>query len=322
MIHKDMDRAHPESSSPSAPYPSPIPNRNVTAPVESRSHETISKRPTPKPSDYPVPKLRVHVENASHEAVAHLLSNINITELLEDAVRTVLKLLYPTYKQDSCEAYHSKHVHWQEVRSITLRLLEHPGVAETSGIALDYAHKEVKLNLDYVRTVWHKFVKSAAQSLSEESYAPTTPKGIANFKHEVTGVVVHEFVHCYQWSGHAKKDSMQSQAGRAPGGLIEGIADWVRLKAGLGAQHWKPPSQSNPIDYEWNVGYERTAFFLQWLENDFGSDSVVRINAALDGPYEEHSFWKDLFGKTIKELWLDYKTQVESETFHPFVKVD
>lgn len=41
--------------------------------------------------------------------------------------------------------------------------------------------------------------------------------------------MVHEMVHCWQRNAH----------GTAPGGLIEGIADWVRLKAGLVPPHWK-----------------------------------------------------------------------------------
>jgi hypothetical protein len=38
----------------------------------------------------------------------------------------------------------------------------------------------------------------------------------------VTGVLYHEVTHVWQWNGQ----------GRANGGLIEGIADYVRLKAG------------------------------------------------------------------------------------------
>lgn len=38
------------------------------------------------------------------------------------------------------------------------------------------------------------------------------------------GVCVHEMVHCWQWNAK----------GTCPGGLIEGIADYVRLRSGLG----------------------------------------------------------------------------------------
>lgn len=39
--------------------------------------------------------------------------------------------------------------------------------------------------------------------------------------------------------------------GTCPGGLIEGIADFVRLKAGLAPPHWKPGPRSR-----WDEGYE------------------------------------------------------------------
>uniref|UniRef100_K4BEM5 Uncharacterized protein n=1 Tax=Solanum lycopersicum TaxID=4081 RepID=K4BEM5_SOLLC len=42
-------------------------------------------------------------------------------------------------------------------------------------------------------------------------------------KREITGVLYQESAHIWQWNGN----------GKAPGGLIEGIADYVRLKVGL-----------------------------------------------------------------------------------------
>ncbi|KAL0387047.1 UNVERIFIED_CONTAM: hypothetical protein Sradi_2586500 [Sesamum radiatum] len=44
----------------------------------------------------------------------------------------------------------------------------------------------------------------------------------SDVKREFTGILYHEMTHVWQWSGN----------GQAPGGLIEGIADFVRLKAG------------------------------------------------------------------------------------------
>jgi len=56
----------------------------------------------------------------------------------------------------------------------------------------------------------------------------------ARARREINGVLVHELVHALQYSG---KDS-------CPGGLIEGIADWVRLQAGLAPPHWKEKPQN------------------------------------------------------------------------------
>lgn len=42
-------------------------------------------------------------------------------------------------------------------------------------------------------------------------------------------MLTHELVHCYQWDAE----------GTCPGGLIEGVADWVRLNCDLSPPHWK-----------------------------------------------------------------------------------
>uniref|UniRef100_A0A453MFC0 Uncharacterized protein n=1 Tax=Aegilops tauschii subsp. strangulata TaxID=200361 RepID=A0A453MFC0_AEGTS len=54
-------------------------------------------------------------------------------------------------------------------------------------------------------------------------------------KKEVTGVLYHEATHVWQWNGQ----------GAANGGLIEGIADYMRLKAGLAPGHWRPRGSGN-----------------------------------------------------------------------------
>ncbi|KAH7297869.1 hypothetical protein KP509_25G016200 [Ceratopteris richardii] len=54
----------------------------------------------------------------------------------------------------------------------------------------------------------------------------------------VEGVLYHEMTHVWQWNGQ----------GTADGGLIESIADYVRLTAGLPASGWGQPSEGNKWD--------------------------------------------------------------------------
>jgi hypothetical protein len=90
-------------------------------------------------------------------------------------------------------------------------------------------------------------------------------------------------------------------------GLTEGVADWVRLKAGYAPPHWKKHT-----DCDWDAGYERTGYFLQWLENEHGVDVVRRINEAMRGcEYDEEKVWKGCCGKGIEELWDEYKKGVD-----------
>ncbi|KAF2109867.1 hypothetical protein BDV96DRAFT_463702, partial [Lophiotrema nucula] len=159
-------------------------------------------------------------------------------------------------------------------RSVTLVLRSMGGVAYTTGKDLDDDHKEIHFSTDYINAV------------------PESRQ-----KEEMRGVIVHEMVHCWQ----------HNALGSAPGGLIEGIADWVRLKANLGPPHWKRHADGN-----WDSGYERTGFFLEWLEKEHGSDIVRKVNESLRGcKYEETAFWHKCCGRSIASLWEEYKASLE-----------
>lgn len=162
---------------------------------------------------------------------------------------------------------------------MTLVLEEMGGVAYTKGIELDDDHKEIHFSLNYIH--------QRAEAVKAES--------------EIDGVLVHEMVHCWQ---HDAK-------GTCPGGLIEGIADFVRLKAGLSPTHWKRPAKRGG---KWDNGYQVTAYFLEWLEEKELEGPVRRINAELrDEKYKVEGFWKKLFGKGVGELWEEYQGALTDE---------
>ncbi|KAK5112267.1 hypothetical protein LTR62_004428 [Meristemomyces frigidus] len=159
-------------------------------------------------------------------------------------------------------------------RSVTFVLRAYQGLAYTTGIDLDGDHKEIHINLDY-------FTKISG-----------------DVRHEILGVICHELVHCFQWAA----------GGTANGGLIEGIADYVRLNAGLAAKHWKQEA-----DGSWDGGYQHTGYFLQHLEEKFGRGTVKNINAGLrHGKYDEkHLFESCCGGKDVEELWKEYGEELK-----------
>ncbi|KAI9512483.1 plant basic secretory protein [Russula earlei] len=111
---------------------------------------------------------------------------------------------------------------------------------------------------------------------------------------EIRGVLVHEVVHCFQYNGQ----------GACPGGLVEGVADWVRLCSGFVPPHWKPGGE------RWDAGYHVTAYFLQWLTERYGEGTVPEINELMrDAPYDEHIF-KTVTGRKIGKLWKLYNEQL------------
>jgi hypothetical protein len=262
----------PTSSSSPAPRPSPLPihansragqttSSSQTNPSSSEKEEEegeLQEQSTP----FDLPKLRLEIRDLTHPGATIFFGAVNISSCFEAAVRNVLKWLYtsPT----------NPHTHAPATRSVTLILRDMGGVAYTTGTDLDDDHKEIHFNLGYIA-------------------------GIAPEQHasEITGVLTHELVHCYQWDGlHT-----------APGGLIEGIADWVRLNCDLAPPHW-----SRDTSGSWDGGYQHTAYFLDYLEKRFGQGSVRRINETMRaGKYEEKPFWTGLLGRPVEQLWEDYK---------------
>ncbi|KAD6795315.1 hypothetical protein E3N88_06211 [Mikania micrantha] len=112
-----------------------------------------------------------------------------------------------------------------------------------------------------------------------------------DLKNEFTGVIYHEMTHVWQWSGNRL----------TPSGLIEGIADFVRLKAGYIPSHWVQPGQGD----KWDQGYDVTARFLDYCEG-LRSGFVAELNKKMRYAYSV-DYFVDLLGKTVDQLWSDYK---------------
>lgn len=151
------------------------------------------------------------------------------------------------------------------------------GVAYTAGLPIDNLHKEIHLSLDHLQ----RFEKEPLRC-----------------RNEIIGVVTHEMVHAFQYDCQ----------GSAPGGLIEGIADFVRLRSGLAPPHWKSPKEE--IGENWDSGYQKTAYFLDWLDSTYGKGTIVRMNQTMkDCKYEETKFWPDIFGEgcSVDSLWKSYR---------------
>ncbi|CAE6454906.1 unnamed protein product [Rhizoctonia solani] len=155
----------------------------------------------------------------------------------------------------------------KKLKTLRLIIKETDGIAATSG---DEIRKTIVFNAKYIAKVGQRA------------------------KDEILGVIRHEVVHCFQHDAQ----------GTAPSGLIEGVADFVRLRAGFAPPHWKRGDSGG----NWDAGYERTAFFLDWLERTQGAGTVKRINMGLcEETYQEKTFWKQVAGDSVEDLWEKYK---------------
>jgi len=245
--------------------------REDIAQLELKSAALEQLRPHPKPS-FPTPKLRLKVLDLAHPGAEVFFANSNPPSALPKAVESVLSVLYEPAKLNE---------HIPPTKSVNLILRSMDGVAYTTGSDTDDNDKRIHFSLDYIHNVSKRLPQPGQSAV------------------EIQGVLVHEMVHCWQWNG----------LGSAPGGLIEGIADYVRLKAGLGAAHWRRQPGN-----KWDAGYQATGYFLEWIEVKFGEGSIRRVNQALqDEKYEEEKFWDSLFGSHVTVLWEEYLKSFHKE---------
>ena len=89
--------------------------------------------------------------------------------------------------------------------------------------------------------------------------------------------------------------------------MIEGIADYVRLRAGFAAPHWHRGGGSR-----WDEGYATTGFFLDWIETKH-EGFVKAINAILRDAKWDVEVFKLITGKGVDDLWKEYKKDMEQE---------
>ncbi|KAJ3559572.1 hypothetical protein NP233_g11230 [Leucocoprinus birnbaumii] len=155
----------------------------------------------------------------------------------------------------------------RNVQEIKLILRDMDGVAYTCGT---HTNKEIHFALNWIKQNAHRA------------------------RDEIMGVLTHEVVHCYQHNAQ----------GTCPGGLIEGIADLVRLHASLSPPHWHrtapTPSQ------KWDAGYERTAYFLDWINTVYGPTTIRTLNLSFQNRTYHKRIFRELTGRPLRKLWALY----------------
>ncbi|KAJ3907233.1 peptidase of plants and bacteria-domain-containing protein [Lentinula edodes] len=213
--------------------------------------------PEPKNS-WILPRLDFRVDDLGHQGAELFFRQIpNPYDAMKSAVEASWKWLYGWNEGIVLDNDRNNHkqvikppLAVQRVKRITLTLRPMDGVAYTFG-SDDGSEKEVHFSLKHIVNSYK---------------GDTDDKKNARVREEILGVLTHEIVHCYQYNGQ----------GTAPGGLIEGIADCVRLHAKLSPPHWKriapkgkhvpEPNGKWTWDWNWDAGYERTAYFLDWID--------------------------------------------------------
>ncbi|KAL3467584.1 hypothetical protein BJX64DRAFT_248058 [Aspergillus heterothallicus] len=275
----------------------------ITPDERPLDNSAVSKTPL-----HPTPKFRLQIHDLRHPSSHFFLSLIpDLASTLETALTAIIQNLYTPPGPGKQKLAPTFEPCLPPTRSVSVLLRDIGGVAYTTGKELDNDHKEIHISLQYIQ-----HCRSKADPLAE-----------------LTGVLTHELVHCYQYAApRASSDGKpDGSTPRAPGGLIEGVADFVRLKAGLEPPHWNRPSSAKERPEKWDSGYQHTAYFLAWLEDvQVGKGAVGMLNDRLcrigyvgeDKSKDKNEkdlstesdrargFWKGLFGAEIDELWEEY----------------
>lgn len=90
--------------------------------------------------------------------------------------------------------------------------------------------------------------------------------------------------------------------------VTEGIADYVRYTMGLNnaAAGFVLPNFSASQSYR--DSYRVTARFFLWLESHGYAGIVVKLDKSMrSGLYRTPTFWTEHTGKTVEQLWVDYR---------------
>ena len=112
---------------------------------------------------------------------------------------------------------------------------------------------------------------------------------------EDLGAIVHELVHVAQ---------DYRRRGRHPGWLVEGIADQIRF------YHYEPEAarpRPDPDRSKYSDSYRTTAAFLNWAQETYDKELVVKLNAACRAGKYDPALWKQYTGKTLEELGAEWK---------------
>ncbi|XP_038888317.1 uncharacterized protein LOC120078164 [Benincasa hispida] len=185
------------------------------------------------------------------------------------------------------------------------------GVRFNNEIGMDYSRQILVAATDFIWNIFRQWSAADRKNVQKVSlFIVTDYDGVAfainneihisadyianyggDLKREITGVLYHEMTHIWQWNGKPS----------APGGLIEGIADYVRLKSGYIPGHWVGPGGGSA----WDEGYDVTARFLDYLEG-LRNGFVAELNRRLKNGYSAYYFVQ-LLGKPVDQLWADYK---------------
>jgi len=142
-----------------------------------------------------------------------------------------------------------------------------------------------------ITITFRKDYKGVAQAAGNQ--ITCSPKWFTEHPDDV-GAVVHELVHVVQ----------NYRRGKRPGWLVEGIADYVRF---FQYEPVKARPHPNAERAKYSDSYRTTGHFLNWTQEKYDKELVIKLNAACREAKYSDELWKQYTGKTLEELGAEWK---------------
>jgi len=115
---------------------------------------------------------------------------------------------------------------------------------------------------------------------------------------EAKGAVVHELVHVVQQYGRVRRSD--PNATRAPGWLVEGIADYIRWFLYEPQTRGAEVTGRNIARARYDSSYRISGNFLNWVTETQAKDIVPRLNAAARAGKYSEDLWTTATGHTVQ----------------------
>lgn len=249
----------------------------------------VKRRPRLKPAEPKETPTRIHLNvqdlsSKGSQAFFAALGN-NPHAALAGLVTKALGVLYPP-RLNNC---HSPPF----VASISFQLHSFAGVAYTafcdppSGTETEQAsrwwseaenHKAIHLSTDYIE------------------------KLEGGHHREIEGILLHQIAICFSYGG----------LGTCPTGIIEGIADFVRLRGNLASPDWNVQR----MERHWDAGNETTAYFFDFLSAIIPNLVPLLISKLATEKWNDGECLETLMGvslEVVEEVWRGYRIEGKVE---------
>ncbi|KAG5238757.1 plant basic secretory family protein [Salix suchowensis] len=174
------------------------------------------------------------------------------------------------------------------------------GIRFSNELGDDYTIKTMDQATNFFWTLFQQYTEADRKDVARVSFFLDDMEGIA--------YASNNEIHVGDDYIQGITDGAHLAVGRVGGnessvGLIEGIADFMRLKADYAPPNWEKPGQGE----RWDQGYAVTARFLDYC-NDLRDGFVVELNKKMRVTYIDN-FFVELLGKPVDQLWMDYKAK-------------